>query len=450
MMKFIVAANVALIAVLSIANVAAQVSIHTLDNGLKVVVKEDHRAPVATSQVWYKVGSAQEYGGITGVSHILEHMMFKGTPSYPAGQFSQILASVGARDNAFTGKDYTAYFQLMAVSHLETSFQLESDRMAHLTLDAAEFAKEIEVVKEERRLRTEDNPNALTYEQFMATAFNSSAYHNPIVGWMNDLDNMQVEDLRLWYERYYAPNNATLVVVGDVDPKQVFSLAEQYYGQLPAREFNYHKPRIEAPQVGQRRVEIKAIAKLSYLLMGYKVPVLNTIEDRSEAYALTVLAGILDGGRSSRLSKNLVRGQEIAAGAGAGYNLYSAQDSLFLFDGTPRSGVSVDQLQAAIEAQIEELKNELVTAAELQRVKAQVVANETYQLDSVQRQAYVLGSLETVGLGWQSMQQYSSEINKVDAEAVRAVARKYLIEDSQTIAVLIPVSEQPELAENER
>ena len=180
------------------------------------------------------------------------------------------------------------------------------------------------------------------------------------------------------------------------------------------------------------------------------MPVLNTIEDRSEAYALTVLAGILDGGRSSRLSKNLVRGQEIAAGAGAGYNLYSAQDSLFLFDGTPRSGVSVDQLQAAIEAQIEELKNELVTAAELQRVKAQVVANETYQLDSVQRQAYVLGSLETVGLGWQSMQQYSSEINKVDAEAVRAVARKYLIEDSQTIAVLIPVSEQPELAENER
>jgi|TARA_B110000977_G_scaffold41643_1_gene56180 zinc protease len=449
MMKFIVAANVALIAVLSIANASAQVSTHTLDNGLKVIVKEDHRAPVVTSQVWYKVGSAQEYGGITGVSHILEHMMFKGTPSYPAGQFSEILARVGARDNAFTGRDYTAYFQVMAVAHLETSFQLESDRMAHLTLDAAEFAKEIEVVKEERRLRTEDNPNALTYEQFMATAFNSSAYHNPIVGWMNDLDNMQVEDLALWYQRYYSPNNATLVVVGDVDPQQVFSMAERYYGQLPARQVNYHKPRVEAPQVGQRHVEIKAVAKLPYLLMGYKVPVLNTIEESSEAYALAVLAGILDGGRSARLSKHLVRGEEIAASAGAGYSLYAAQDSLFLFDGTPRSGTSVEQLQAAIEAQIDTLKNEPVSAAELQRVKAQVVASETYQLDSVQRQAYVLGSLETVGLGWQEMQNYSDEINKIDAQAVMAVARKYLIEDRQTIAILTPVSGQSEMAKNE-
>ena len=174
-----------------------------LPNGLKVIVKEDHRAPVATAQVWYKVGSAYEYGGITGVSHVLEHMMFKGTPKYPVGKFSEILASVGARDNAFTGRDYTGYYQLLGADNLATSFELESDRMAHLTLDKKEFGKELEVVKEERRLRTEDNPNALTYEQFSATAFNSSPYHNPIIGWMNDLDNMQASDLRAWYQTWY-------------------------------------------------------------------------------------------------------------------------------------------------------------------------------------------------------------------------------------------------------
>lgn len=410
-----------------------------LANGLKVVVKEDHRAPVVTAQVWYKVGSSSEYGGVTGVSHVLEHMMFKGTPKYPSGKFSEILASVGARDNAFTGRDYTGYYQLLGVSNLTTSFELESDRMAHLTLDEKEFVKELEVVKEERRLRTEDNPNSLTYEQFNATAFTSSSYHNPIVGWMNDLDNMQVNDLRSWYETWYAPNNATLVVVGDVDPEQIFKQAEKYYGNIPAREIVRKKPRLEPVQVGERRVEVKAIARLPYMIMGYKTPVLNTIENKTEAYALNVLAGILDGGRSSRLSKNLVREQEIAASAGAGYDLYSAQSNMFLFEGTPAAGHSVAELEQAISDEINHLQKELVDADELQRVKAQVVASEVYQQDSVQRQAYLIGSLESVGLGWQTMNRYAENIDKITAEDVRAVAQKYLIEDYKTVAVLTPV-----------
>ena len=417
----------------------AQVHEKTLANGLKVIVKQDHRAPVATAQVWYKVGSANEYGGITGVSHVLEHMMFKGTPKYPLGQFSQILAAAGARDNAFTSRDYTAYFQLLAASELETSFRLESDRMAALTLDEGEFLKEIEVVKEERRLRTDDNPNALTYEQFNATAFNSSAYHNPVIGWMNDLDNMNVADLKVWYESYYSPANATLVVVGDVQADDVFALAERYYGVIPKRDVISTKPRLEPAQKGSRRVEVKAIATLPYLMLGYKVPTLRTATDKTEAYALNILAGILDGGRSARLSKHLVREQEIAASAGAGYSLYSQHESLFMFEATPNTGSTVDQLEQALEVEIKKLQTELVSAEELARVKAQVVANEVYQLDSVQRQAYMIGSLESVGLGWQTMQTYAANVQSVTAEQVRAAAQKYLIDDTKTVALLTPV-----------
>ena len=442
MKKVILSINCLLVSIFLLPLANASVHEKTLENGLKVIVKEDHRAPVATAQVWYKVGSANEYGGITGVSHVLEHMMFKGTPKFPVGQFSEILASIGARDNAFTSRDFTAYYQLFDVSKLETSFELESDRMAHLTLDEGEFKKEIEVVKEERRLRTEDNPNALTYEQFNATAYNSSSYHNPVIGWMNDLDNMQVSDLREWYEDWYMPNNATLVVVGDVVPEDVFALAEKYYGVIPQREVTSSKPRIEAKQIGERRVQVKAIAKLPYMIMGYQVPSLKTMENKREAYALNVLAGILDGGRSSRLSKYLVRGQEIAASAGAGYSLYSARDNMFLFDGTPNANKSLDDLEQAIDGEIEKLKNELVSEQELKRVKAQVVASEVYQQDSIQRQAYIIGSLETVGLGWQTMNSYADNIGAVTAEEIQAVAKKYFINERKTVAYLTPLEQK--------
>ncbi len=439
MKKIILSINAILVLFLLAASSWATVHEKTLENGLKVIVKEDHRAPVATAQVWYKVGSASEYGGITGVSHVLEHMMFKGTPKHPMGEFSEILATIGARDNAFTGRDYTAYYQLFDVSKLETSFDLESDRMAQLNLDESEFIKELEVVKEERRLRTEDNPNALTYEQFNATAFNSSPYHNPVVGWMNDLDHMKVTDLSEWYQQWYTPNNATLVVVGDVDPEQVFSLAEKYYGPVPSRKVAKLKARLEPRQVGARRVEVKAVAKLPYMIIGYKVPTLKTAKDSREAYALNILSGILDGGRSSRLSKNLVREQEVAASAGAQYDIYSARSNMFLFEGTPNAENTLEELEQAITQEIDKLQNELVSERELKRVKAQVLAGEVYQQDSVQRQAYVIGSLETVGLGWKTINEYADNIQKITAEEVRDVAKKYLIDDFKTVAILTPL-----------
>jgi zinc protease len=414
----------------------------TFKNGMKVIVREDHRAPVVISQVWYRVGSAQEHSGITGVSHVLEHMMFKGTEKYPSGTFSSIVAEIGARDNAFTGRDYTAYYQLMGKQHLETSFELESDRMLNLVLSPEDFVSELEVVKEERRLRTDDNPNARVYEQLYSTAFINSPYHHPIIGWMDDLNNLVIDDLSDWYQRWYMPNNATLVVVGDVYPEQVFAMAEQYFGGLQERPVKQSKPRLEHPQTGSKRVVVSAIAKLPYVMLGYKAPSLATAEEDWEPYALSVLSAVLDGGRSARLSKRLVREKELVSGAGAGYNIFSRYPTLFLFDATPAQKHNVEVAEQALYAEIKDIQENLVSEKELNRVKAQVIASEVYQQDSIQRQATVIGSLETVGLGWQVMEEYNQRIKEITAEQVREVARKYLVEEGLTVAVLQPIEKQ--------
>ncbi|MES9960687.1 MAG: pitrilysin family protein [Sedimenticola sp.] len=419
----------------------AQGEVHEfrLDNGMKVVVKEDHRAPIAVSQVWYKVGSSYEPDGVTGVSHVLEHMMFKGTANHPPGEFSRIIAANGGDENAFTGRDYTAYYQKMSADRLEVSFELEADRMRNLTLPDDEFVKELEVVKEERRLRTEDKPTSLTYEQFSALAYNSLPYGNPVIGWMNDLNNMKVDDLREWYRLWYAPNNATLVVVGDVDPKQVHGLAKKYFGPLKAEETPATKPLREPPQRGMARSVVKVPAKEPYLIMGYKTPVLKSLDEAWEGYALEVLVAILDGGDSARLSRNLVRGSEIAVSAGASYSAFSRLPGMLVMDGTPAKGTSMQQLEEALIGEVERIKREPVSQQELDRVKAQVVAEQIYDLDSVYYQAMQIGILETIGLGWPLLEQYADKIKAVTAEQVQAVANKYLNRDQLTVTVLEPL-----------
>lgn len=285
----------------------SQVQEFTLNNGLKILVKEDHRAPIAVSMIWYHVGSADEPGGITGVSHAIEHMMFKGTEKFPLGVFSKTIADIGGQTNAFTSNDYTAFYEKTDASKLATSFELEADRMNHLLLDANEFAKEIKVIQEERRLRTEDNPQALAFERFLATAHLSAPYHHPVIGWMSDLKHMTVDDIRVWYKKYYAPNNATLVVVGDVNPNQVKALAEKYFGALASHPIPERKFQKEPPQLGEKIVHVQAIAKLPLILMGYTVPSVNTAINSYEPYALEVIAGILDAGDSARFTKNLIR-----------------------------------------------------------------------------------------------------------------------------------------------
>ena len=419
--------------------VLADVKEYQFDNGLKLIVKPDHRAPVAVTQVWYKVGSSYEYNGITGISHQLEHMMFKGTENLGPNEFSKIIAANGGRENAFTGRDYTAYFQTMEADRVEVSFRLEAERMRKLVLDEAELLKEREVVAEERRLRTEDSPTAMTRETFNATAFMNSPYHHPIVGWMSDINNYEVNDLEQWYQKWYAPNNATIVVAGDVEPEAIYKLAQQFFGHLKPEEVEVVKPQVEVPQRGKRTVEVQLPAELPYLMMGWKVPVVKTAKKAWEPYALEVLAGVLDGGDSARFTRDLVRGDEIATSVGVGYNAFSRLDDLFLVAGAPTKARDVAALQQAVIKQIEQLQAEPVTEQELQRIKTQVVAGAVYERDSLFYQAMQIGMLETIGLDWRLSDQYVENIQAVTAEQIQAVANKYFVDTTLTVAELVPL-----------
>lgn len=434
--------HLAAAALLGIAGqVQAQVTEYMLDNGMQVIVKEDHRAPVVVSQVWYKIGSSYEYQGITGLSHVLEHMMFKGTKNVPAGEFSRIIAANGGEENAFTGRDYTAYFETLSADRLEIALKLEADRMANLRLDPEEVRKETEVVKEERRLRTEDKPSGLLYEQFNAVAWRASPYQNPVIGWMNDLNNLKLEDLADWYHRWYSPGNAVLVVAGDVQPDKVKALAEKYFGPIPKVELAAPKPFVEPAQFGETRVTVSVPAKQPYLMMGYKTPIVGSADADWEPYALSVLAAILDGGSSARLSKELVREQAVAASAGAGYDAYSRLPGQFVLDGTPTAGHDLAQIEAALRTQVKRLQEEPVSQEELDRVIAQAVAEKVYQKDSLFYQAMEIGLLETIGLDWRLAEGELERLRAVTPEQVQAVARKYLVEDRLTVAILKPKAE---------
>lgn len=414
----------------------------TLANGMRVIVKEDHRAPTVAHMVWYRVGSIDEWNGNTGVAHVLEHMMFKGTRTVPAGEFSRRVAALGGRENAFTGKDYTAYFQQIEKSHLADVMALEADRMANLQVAKAEFDKEIRVVMEERRMRTDDDARSLLHEQLVATAFTASPYRRPIAGWMNDLENMSYQDAAEWYARWYTPANAVLVVAGDVDPQQVKVLAEQYYGPIAAKSLPVRKPQLEPAQRGLRRVNVRAPAESPFVLLAFKVPKLEDVEHDVDPYALEVLAGILDGYANSRLSRNLVRaagpGGRIADEVGAEYSSLGRGPQLFMLEGSPAQGRTTAELEQALRNQIAEIARQGITEAELQRVKAQVMASEIYKRDSVFGQAMEIGGTEMVGFSWRQSDRMLEKMQAVTAEQVKAVAAKYFQDDNLTVASLLP------------
>ena len=417
-----------------------QVQSLTLDNGLKVLVKEDHRAPVAVAMIWYNVGSADEPGGLTGISHALEHIMFKGTPKHPLGVFSKTIAGIGGQENAFTSTDYTAYFEKIATDHLPTSLALEADRMQHLLLDESEFKKEINVIQEERRMRTDDNPQSLTFERFLAAAHLISPYHHPVIGWMDDIKHLDISDLRSWYQRFYAPNNATLVVVGDVEPAKIHALAKLHFGAIPKGETIARKPQTEPPELGKKSIMVKAPAEIPVLMQGYTVPTVKSVdkEHRNDPYTLEVIAAILDAGGSSRFSKNLIRGTQHASSVGVDYNLYARYQSLFTIYGTPSPTHTLDDLSKALEAELSQLKTTRVSDAELKRVKTQLIAQKTFERDSGFGQAMELGLLETVGLGWKTTEQYETRIRAVTPAEIQTAAKHYFDENRMTEARLIP------------
>jgi zinc protease len=430
----------ALVAAVAMSAAVAQAAAQErkLANGLRVIVKEDHRAPTAVHMVWYVAGSMDEVSGTSGVAHVLEHMMFKATKTVKSGEFSRRIAASGGRENAFTDRDYTAYFQQVPKAALPLMLQLEADRMSNLLVTESEFSREIKVVMEERRLRTDDQPHALVEEALNAEAYFAHPYRRPVIGWMNDLVNMSYLDARNWYARWYVPNNAFVVVVGDVKADEVFALAQKYYGRIKARPLPERKPQLEPEQRGVRRLVVKAPAELPYLLMGWKCPVLRDVNQDWQPYALEVLAGVLDGNESARLNQSLVRNSRVASEVGASYDATARGPGMCFLEGTPSQGRTAAELETGLRAELARLVQEGVTEEELARVKAQVVASQVFKRDSIFGQAMEIGQYETAGLSYRDIDRVLERVKAVSAEQVRAVARQYFVDDQLTVVLLDP------------
>lgn len=425
------------------AAVAAKVHQWTLPNGLTVIVKPDRRAPTAVHMLWVRVGAMDEVDGTSGLAHVLEHMMFKGTKTLKPGEFSRKVAALGGRENAFTSRDVTAYHQQIPSSRLAEVMALEADRFANNQWADEEFRKEIEVVKEERRMRTDDEPRAQLYEVLNATAYMASPYRRPIIGWMNDLDAMKPDDVREFHRRWYVPANAAVVIAGDVDVNQVRDLVAKTYGKIPARAVPTRKPREEPEQKGIRRVEFKAPAEQAYVSLAFKVPGLNSFknddEESKEALALTMLAAVLDGYPNARLVRALTQGEnKLADDVGAYHSLTARGPKQFVLDAVPAPGKTAAQVEAALRAEVARIAKEGVSEAELARVKAQYVASEIYKLDSVFYQGRELGSYWALGLPLDAGEQTIARLKTVTSAQVQAVAAKYFGDDALTVGTLIP------------
>ena len=429
---------------LASAQTAAKAEQFTLTNGMTVIVKPDRRAPTAAHMLWVRVGSIDEVDGTSGVAHVLEHMLFKGTATTKPGEFSRSVAALGGRDNAFTSRDATGYHQQIPSNKLEDVMRLEADRFANNQWADDEFKREIEVVKEERRSRTEESPRALMFEAATALTFTASPYRRPIVGWMSDLDAMTPQDARDFYRRWYVPGNAAVVVTGDVDVQEVKRLAEKYYGPIAARPVPTRKPRDEPLQSGARRMDFKGVASQSYVSLSFKVPKLlpsDFADDKGgrDALALTVLAAVLDGYSGARLNRALEQGDNRVADSADAYNgLLGRGPQLFVLSGVPAPGKTADQLTTSLRQQVALIAQSGVNDAELARVKVQWVAGETYKLDSVFNQARELGSNWVTGLPLDADARLIAKLRSITSAEVQAVAAKYFGDDQMTVATLVP------------
>jgi len=413
-----------------------------LTNGLKVLLVEVPKAPVVTVQVWYKVGSRNEVMGRAGLSHMLEHMMFKGTAKYPKGTFSRTIRKNGGNDNAFTSQDFTAYFENLAGDRVELTLELEADRMQGLILDEKEFQLEREVVKEERRLRSEDDPQSFLVESLFAQAFLIHPYHWPIIGWFPDLNAMTLEDLQRHYDLFYSPNNATLVIVGDIKAESLLPTIKRLFEPIPKGPSPPPQSIVEPEQRGERRIVVKKEAQVPFVMAGYRVPN-YTSED---SYALMILESILSHGKSSRLYRSLVYEQKTALAVGAEYSLLQADPDLFYCFALVKPGQKAQEVEQALYREIEQIQAAPPTEQELQRAKNQVEASYVFGQDSIFRQAMLLGQAESVGAGWRHVEQFLTRIRSVTAEDVQQVARRYFVEDARTVGILIPIPPRAESA----
>jgi zinc protease len=405
-----------------------------LPNGLKVILLENHKAPLVTFQVWYRVGSRNEAWGKTGLSHMLEHMMFKGTEKIGPEEFSRIIQENGGNDNAFTSHDYTAYFENLSADRVQVAIDLEADRMQNLVLREEDFRTERMVVMEERRLRTEDNPQAVLIEQTMATAFEIHPYHWPIIGWMEDIARFTLEDLKTHYRTYYKPFNALLVVAGDFKKEELFPRIEKAFGSYPKGVAPNQEKDKDPTQIGERRILVKKEAQLPSLVMGYHVPNLR----EEDSYVLEVIATLLSGGKSSRLYQSLVREKRLVLSADADHSLISRDPNLFTLSADLLPGKEVAEVEKAFDQEIERLQRERVGDQELEKAKNQIEASFIFGQDSIFNQAMLLAHHE-IAISWKAIDDYIPSIRKVTPEDIQRVAKKYLIQDNRTVGILIPL-----------
>jgi zinc protease len=417
---------------------------YTLKNGMELIVLPDHRAPTAVHMVWVRVGSVDEVDGTSGVAHAIEHMMFKGTPKVGPGEFSRRVAALGGRENAFTNQDYTGFFQQIPANRLEAVMRLEADRFVNNKWPDAEFKKEIEVIKEERRMRTEDVPRSLLNEQLNAVQFTASAYRRPVIGWMNDLDEMTANDVRNFHSTWYKPNNAAVVVVGDVQPKQVLALANSIYGSIPVGQLPKRKPRLEPEQTGVRTLEVKAPAEQGLLVLSWKVVGYSAdtalAQQRQDALALQMLSAVLDGYSGARLERAITQGDHpVADEVGAEYSFSGRGPQVFQLVAVPKKGQDLAQLESALKSQIQKVADEGVTAAELKRVKAQWIAGAVYKRDSLFFQAQELGTNWIEGFPLDASDQILKALAQVTPEQVKDVAKRYFVDDHLTVGHLNPL-----------
>ena len=407
---------------------------YVLDNGLKVLLLEEHKAPVAVFQIWYKVGSRYEPYDKAGISHMLEHMMFRGSKRFGPKTFSQIVQRYGGSDNAFTSQDYTAFFQTFASDRIWLSFDLESDRMNGLLLNDKDFQNERKVVAEERRMRTDSEPEAALGEQTQAAAYVLHPYHWPIIGWMDNIQDYRIEDVRKHYKTYYMPNNATIVVVGDIDADKTIAEIKDKFGAIPKGP---EPPKVvvqEPPQQGERRVYLKKEAELPTVDVMYHTPNLQN----QDAFALDVLETVLSGGRSAMLYKDLVYDKQIAQYAEAEYDEITKDPETFSFSAGVMPGKTADEVEKAIYGEIDKVQSQPVTDRELQKAKNQIEAGFIMGQDSNFNRAMMLGRYESVA-SWKLLNTYLDGIRKVTVQDVQRVAKTYLTPDNRTVGTLIPI-----------
>lgn len=413
---------------------SADIKEYNLDNGLKVLVIEDHKAPLATFQIWYRVGSRNEPVGKSGLSHLLEHMMFKGTPKSGSKEFSRIVQKNGGVDNGFTTKDYTMYYQSLASDRIAISIELEADRMKNLIIDQKEVLAERSVVMEERRMRYDDDPQNSLHEEVMAVAYKSHPYHWPVIGWMSDIASIERNDLYSHYMAYYSPDNAVIVVSGDIKADEIIQKIKAAFGKIPAVPDRRPVTSKEDEQRGERRVSLKKEAELPYVIGAYHTP---SFPDK-DSYALEVLGAVLSGGKSSRVYKSIVHEKKLALSAGADYNGLNKDPYLFMFEATAAPGKDIRDVENSLYEEIEKIKKEPPAENEVQKAKNQIEASFIMGQDSIYFQAELAGMFEMIG-GWKLKEQYLEGIRKVKPEDVSRVAKKYLIEDNRTVGILIPL-----------